>query len=111
MKGSSIEPTFFHAETTVLAKYPAPSATILFVESTFASRTFLAHAIASDVASVPFFEDRESKAVSSSANIFNNGELYEITISAANVNNINLVSNNHKIRSSHAIDYPFINYI
>ncbi len=46
----------------------------------------------------------------SSSNIFNNGELYEITISAANVNNINLISNNHKLRTSHAIDYPFINY-
>ncbi len=46
----------------------------------------------------------------SSQNIFNNGELYEVIISAANVNNINLVSNNHKLRTSHAIDYPYINY-
>lgn len=46
----------------------------------------------------------------SSANIFNNGELYEVLISAANVNNINLISNNHKLRTSHAIDYPSISY-
>ena len=48
--------------------------------------------------------------IESISNLFTNNELYEIIISAANVNNINLVSNNHKLRTSHAIDYPFINY-
>jgi hypothetical protein len=41
---------------------------------------------------------------------FENEVLCEVIISAANVNNINLVSNNHKLRTSHAIDYPYINY-
>uniref|UniRef100_A0A6C0HWN3 Uncharacterized protein n=1 Tax=viral metagenome TaxID=1070528 RepID=A0A6C0HWN3_9ZZZZ len=48
--------------------------------------------------------------IESISNLFTNNELYEVIISAANVNNINLVSNNHKLRTSHAIDYPFINY-
>lgn len=37
-------------------------------------------------------------------------KMCEIIISAANVNNINLISNNHKLRMSYAIDYPIINY-
>jgi hypothetical protein len=37
-------------------------------------------------------------------------KMCEIIISAANVNNINLISNNHKLRMSHAIDYPVVNY-
>jgi hypothetical protein len=44
----------------------------------------------------------------SSDNIFENETLCSIIISAANVNNINLVSNNHKLRTSHTINYPII---